>query len=358
MSATETITIVDDTEGTRYALRRTLEKEGYEVVEGGSAADALRLAAALPSLLILDVHLPDGNGMDVARRIKADPATATVPILQLSASYVEEHDRASGLEAGADAYLTEPVSRELLLATIRALLRARAGERAAERAVASRDELLSMASHDMRGLLHSLKLTLELQLRRAQAREVDGDALARSITRSVESVQRMTRVVEDLLDRSQIQAGKLVLQLAEGDLVAIVSRVLDSWRDAAAQLRSEIVFDAPAQLPGRFDTVRLSQILANLLSNALKYAAGAPVRVRVRRIDDAAEIAVSDSGPGIPATEHERIFARFERADGARQGSYGLGLWIARDLARLHGGDITVESAEGAGATFLVRIPV
>jgi len=106
----------------------------------------------------------------VVQRLKGDPATSNIPILQLSASFTDESDRAFGLESGADAYLTEPVEPELLLATIHALLRSKAAERVAERALQTRDEFLSITSHDIRGLLHALRLTLDVQLLRAQDR--------------------------------------------------------------------------------------------------------------------------------------------------------------------------------------------
>ncbi|HEY6908558.1 MAG TPA: response regulator transcription factor, partial [Myxococcales bacterium] len=173
----ERIAIVDDTEGTRFALRRTLEAAGFEVVEGACGEDALRLSREQPDLMVLDVHLPDLPGPEVARRIKADPQTRAIPILHLSASYTEESDRAFGLESGADAYLTEPVDPALLLATIHALLRAHAAERVTERALRTRDEFLSLVSHDMRGQLQAVRLGMEAQLLRAQSRTVDSQVL-------------------------------------------------------------------------------------------------------------------------------------------------------------------------------------
>src|SRR5436305_7101075 len=235
MGAAETIAVVDDTEGTRLALRRTLERAGFDVVEGSCGADALRIARDRPpALMVLDVHMPDLMGPDVVKRLRADPATRTIPILHLSASFTEDSDRAFGLESGADAYLTEPVEPELLLATIHALLRTRAAERVAERALQTRDEFLSITSHDIRGLLQALRLTLDVQLLRAQERHFERDAMVRAIQRSVSDVQQMTRLVEDLLDRSQLQAGKLNLHLEETDLSALAREVVQRTAPEAA----------------------------------------------------------------------------------------------------------------------------
>jgi signal transduction histidine kinase len=356
----ETIAVVDDTEGTRLALRRTLERAGYDVIEGACGADALRIARDRPpSLMVLDVHMPDLMGPEVVKRLRADPATRTIPILQLSASFTEDSDGAFGLESGADAYLTEPVEPGLLLATIHALLRTRAAERVAERALQTRDEFLSITSHDIRGLLQALRLTLDVQLLRAQNRNFEPEAMIRTIRRSVSDVQQMTRLVEDLLDRSQLEAGKLLLRLEELDLVALVRDIVQRATDEALAVGSTLVFDAPLPVTGKFDPVRITQVIANLLSNAIKYGAGKPVTVSVHKGDGAARISVTDGGPGIPASEQEHIFERFERGDASeRAGSYGLGLWIVRELVRLHGGTVTVHSDSGKGATFTVILPL
>ncbi|MGE5046992.1 MAG: ATP-binding protein [Deltaproteobacteria bacterium] len=351
------IAIIDDTEGTRFALRRTLEAAGFEVVEGACGLDALRLSLEHPDLMVLDVHLPDVPGPEVARRIKADPQTRVIPILHLSASYTEESDRAFGLDSGADAYLTEPVDPALLLATIHALLRARAAERVAERALRTRDEFLSLVSHDMRGQLQAVRLGMEAQLLRAQSRTVDSQVLVGAMRRSVEDLRHMTRLVEDLLEGAQLEAGKLNVRPERADLAAVIREAVRRWEPEARSAGSTIEVDAEA-VEGSFDPVRIGQIVGNLLSNAIKYGNGKPIAVSVRKTGGAAEIRVSDGGRGIEPEEQERIFERFERLGTHRHGSYGLGLWIARQIARLHGGAISVQSVPDHGATFTVTLPL
>lgn len=359
MSPPDFIAVVDDTDGTRFALRRTLEGAGFSVREGKCGADAFRLAAQGPSLIILDVHMPDLMGTEVSRRLKADPRTRSIPILHLSASYTAELDRAAGLESGADAYLTEPVEPALLLATIHALLRARTAEQIAERALKSQDAFLTGTSHDIRNLLQAMRMTLDLQLRRMQDRHVDQEALTRALERSIADVGRTTRLVEDLLEGAQLQAGKLVLHREEIDLVAAVREVVERLRSQAAAVGSKLDLEAPEPIRGRFDRLRLNQMIANLLSNAFKYGAGKPILVRVHARSGAAVIEVTDEGPGIPASELERVFDRFERGGAQdRPGSYGLGLWIVRELARLHGGSATLTSELGRGATFRIELPL
>lgn len=123
-----TILNVDDDAAVRYVRTRVLQQAGFGVTEAATGTEALRLAANLPSLILLDVHLPDLNGLEVCRRIKSDPATKFIPVLHVSATALEGVDKVRGLEGGADSYLTEPVEPEVLVATTRALLRAHEAE--------------------------------------------------------------------------------------------------------------------------------------------------------------------------------------------------------------------------------------
>ena len=125
-----TVLVVDDTIANRWVVTRILEEGGYRVVEGGTSAEAIRLARDLPDLIVLDIRLPDGNGFDIARELKSNPDTSPIPVLLLSASFTTPGARAQGLDAGADGYLTHPVEPAVLLATVRALLRTRQAEAA------------------------------------------------------------------------------------------------------------------------------------------------------------------------------------------------------------------------------------
>src|SRR5262245_13202553 len=122
---TATILNVDDDGPGRFAITQLLQRAGFRVLEAATGGEALRLVAGQPDLVVLDVHLPDMSGLEVCRRIKADPATSFSPVLHLSATSREAGQRAHGLAAGADAYLTEPVRPEEFLANVHALLRLR-----------------------------------------------------------------------------------------------------------------------------------------------------------------------------------------------------------------------------------------
>ena len=124
-----TIVVVDDFQDGRELTAAVLRREGFNVKEAGTGMEALALATELPALMVLDVHLPDIDGFEVCRRIKKDPRTAGISVLQVSAAFRNTGDRVRGLDGGADAYLALPVEREELVATVRALLRIRQAER-------------------------------------------------------------------------------------------------------------------------------------------------------------------------------------------------------------------------------------
>src|SRR5437868_15108601 len=119
---------VDDNEGARFALTRALQRAGFRTVEAATGAEALRRMEERPDLVVLDVRLPDISGYTVCQQIKADPRTASTPVLQISADFVDVEHRTRGLEMGADAYLAHPIETPELVATIRSLLRARRAE--------------------------------------------------------------------------------------------------------------------------------------------------------------------------------------------------------------------------------------
>jgi signal transduction histidine kinase len=250
---------------------------------------------------------------------------------------------------GADLALAGDVARRtgLALAHVRAL-------REAQSAARAREEFLHVASHELRGPIGSLRLSVQLMLRdAARGKERAPEERLRAIARQAD---RLVRLGDTLLDVSRITAGRLELSREEADVAALVREVVARQAEDAGV---EIACVADGPIACLVDAARIEQVLSNLLSNALKYGRGAPVEVAVRRDGDAARIAVHDHGIGIAIEDQARIFDRFERAvSGNHYTGLGLGLWIVRQLVEAHGGTITVESAAGAGSTFVVTLPL
>jgi signal transduction histidine kinase len=223
-------------------------------------------------------------------------------------------------------------------------------------ALAARDAFLSMASHELKTPLTSLQLHVQGLLRRGALRD---EGQARSATAIQRQVVRLTALVNTLLDVSRINEGRLDLTLEPVDLTAVAGEVAARLAAEAVVAAAPITVEGPAVV-GRWDRLRVEQVITNLLSNALKYGAGEPVAVRVEAAGEAARLSVLDRGIGIAPEDQRRIFERFERGSATRgYGGLGLGLWIAREFATALGGRLTVESAGlGAGAAFHVELPL
>jgi signal transduction histidine kinase len=230
------------------------------------------------------------------------------------------------------------------------------------RAIRTRDVFLSVASHELRTPLTSLQLQVDMFARTLSRRAEEALAsgrLGESARKIAAQVLRLSELVDVLLDVSRIASGRLELNPEDLDLVKVVQGTVDRWGAVALQAGCALTFVAPASAPGRWDRLRIEQVLGNLLSNALKYGAGAPVEVEVAALDERVRLRVSDRGIGIAAGDQSRIFERFERAASPNHyGGLGLGLWIAHEIVvEAMGGTLTVTSAPGQGATFVVTLP-
>jgi signal transduction histidine kinase len=229
--------------------------------------------------------------------------------------------------------------------------------RRAQDAVRLRDEFLSIASHELKTPLTSLALQSE-SLRAAAARGNVPEPLARKVEVIRRNVDRLARLIASLLDISRIESGRLELDLEEVDLADVARDVAARFEEEARRAGCELSVDAPPGALGRWDRLRVDQVVTNLVSNALKYGHGKPVQLTVRGGADRAVLTVQDQGIGIAAEAQARIFERFERAVSERHyGGFGLGLWIVRRIVEALGGEIRVESEPGHGSTFTLSLP-
>ncbi|MGZ3451011.1 MAG: ATP-binding protein [Polyangiales bacterium] len=238
--------------------------------------------------------------------------------------------------------------------------RARADERADMLAasVKQRDEFLSVASHELRTPLTAMKLWVQRVDRMSDAHRQDvPPRMLEAHAKISAQVGRLETLVDELLDVSRLLENRLRLELAPVRLDEVVRDVVSRFELEAARLSCPI--EADIQIAsGRWDRSRLDQIATNLVSNALKYAPGKPIEVRVRGNATEARFSVHDRGMGIAPSDQSKIFERFERLPGAKRlGGLGLGLWITRRLVESMGGRIEIQSRPGEGSTFTVILP-
>lgn len=228
--------------------------------------------------------------------------------------------------------------------------------------VRARDDFLAIAAHELKTPLTPLRLQTGGLLRELRRGE-DPARLLGTLERRLEIIDaasaRLEGLIEELLDVSRTSVGQLAIELEEVDLATLVEGVVRDMGDEIARSGSTVEVHAEPDVRGRWDAVRLAQVVKNLLSNALKYGAQRPIHVSISHDDCLARLSVRDRGIGIAPEAQSRIFERFERLGPVRHhGGFGLGLWIVRQIAIAHGGDVTVVSRPDEGSEFVVVLPL
>jgi PAS domain S-box-containing protein len=227
----------------------------------------------------------------------------------------------------------------------------------AEAAVRMRDEFLAIASHELRTPLSTLVLRLGLLERHAAAGDLD--QVKSSVSRAKDQTERMRRLVDRLLDVSQLASGRLQLELAPGDLAEVVKEVVERFAEDASHAKCELRLKVADGVNLALDRFRLDEAIGNVISNAIKYGGGKPIDVEVKTTDHKAMVVVQDRGIGIPIEDLSRVFGRFERtAISHNYGGLGLGLYIAHQVIEQHDGSIRAESRTGGGARIVIELPL
>lgn len=356
------VLVVDDDRGSRLGLERLLRSASHEVVTACDGIEALELLERERiDVIITDLRMPRLDGVELCRRIHEHDED--LPVVFVSA--VEDIRLVvESMRAGATDFLTKPLDFDVLVATIQRAItarvlriefrqaRAQAEALALEalEAVRLRDETLSIVAHDLRGPLAVVLL---------QAQQMDAsvdDRTRGKVEIIVRSCLRMDRLVRDLLADARSKIGKLPLDVAP--------HAASSLLDDASELRplalhKSVSFDLVVVGPGRSarcDRARIAQVLANLVSNAIKYTRTAIV-VTVDTTDKDLRFSVRDDGPGIAPEACSRVFERHWQLDAGRTSGLGLGLFIAKQIIDAHGGSIEVESVVGRGSTFSFTVP-
>jgi two-component system sensor histidine kinase/response regulator len=345
---------VDDYVPGRYARTKLLKQAGYRVIEAGTGKETLELVEERkPTLVLLDVNLPDMSGFEVCRQLRSNQQTENITILHISASSVLTQHQVNGLDSGADGYLVEPVEPAVLLATVNAFLRAR---RAEDQMRKSNEELRWFGyrvGHDLNEPLRTITAhTQMLKYRLGANREPD---IARSLDFIVEGAAKMRFFIEGLLQYSQATAGGNEVGLIDCELLLkrVIGDLDSSIRDSGARITHD-------PLPSIGAKKELEYVFQNLISNAIKYRkpdVTPEIHVSARNDCGAWLFSVQDNGVGIEPQYQGRIFEMFHRLHGHDIPGNGIGLALVRKIAEAHGGKIWVESEEGVGSRFYLLLP-
>ncbi|OYY63432.1 MAG: hypothetical protein B7Y51_06115 [Burkholderiales bacterium 28-67-8] len=383
--------VVDDVPDNIAVLGDTLAPS-CEVQFATSGIEGLAMIAnSLPDLILLDVMMPVMDGYQVCAALKRDPLTRSIPVIFVTAKSDPESE-SQALAAGAVDFIHKPINQQVVRARVRMQLelQRRAADlrslntalehkvaqrtqalsdalQLAEDASRAKSEFLANVSHEIRTPMNAIigmaYLTLQTDL---TPRQRD------NLTRIQDSGQHLLGLINDILDLSKMQAGKMQAESVTFGLAQVLDNVVAQVASDAALKGLELLLSLPVDLPSQLvgDPLRLGQILINLANNAVKFTDHGEVTLRVARVEDASggatassggdaglllEFSVIDTGIGLTSEQCGRLFRDFEQADASttrRYGGTGLGLAITARLAELLGGEVAVHSVPGAGSTF------
>ncbi|MGZ3694073.1 MAG: ATP-binding protein [Bdellovibrionota bacterium] len=233
--------------------------------------------------------------------------------------------------------------------------------REAQEALHTRDEFMSIASHEIKTPLTSLSLQLQLLLRHATNSPdcPEKEQITKMALACVRQSRRLAVLSEELMDLTRIRLGKLELKKERCDLTGLVSEIVSQLGNDAANAGSNVSLHADGPVNGEADITRFCQVVTNLVSNAIKYGEGGPIEIYTGQRNGRFFLSVKDYGQGIPAEEQARVFERFERnTSDDRISGLGLGLFISKEIVVAHGGEIELKSEAGKGSTFSVYLPL
>jgi signal transduction histidine kinase len=353
------ILVVDDAVENLRLLSNMLGEYAYEIRPVTGGRDALRaIEHAPPDLILLDVTMPEMDGFEVCRRLRALGHT-DIPVVFLTA-LTDVENKVRAFEVGGDDYITKPFQVEEVLARVRLQLSLRAARKDLLRSIERlqelerlRDDLVKMIVHDLRTPLTAL--LMQLQLLRM---DLTGEA-AQTADDATASATRLSSMASTLLDVSRLEEGKMPLERSSVDLSALAVEVRKELAGIEADRTIEVVAAAP--VIATCDAALIRRVLENLVSNGIKHTPrGGRLRIRVEPCAAGVRVAVEDEGPGVPAAARERIFQKFGAVEVRHDSAYhsvGLGLAFCRLAVEAHGGTIGVSDAVPHGSVFAFELP-
>lgn len=364
MNRKNSVLVIDDDRNSFEVIEALLYKENYDFTYIYSGKEALTLLGSInPDVILLDVMMPELDGIEVCRLIKSNPTWKHIPIIMVTALNSKE-DLGRCFEAGADDFLDKPISGIELRARVRSMMRIKQQYDSLQETLQLREDLSNMVVHDLRNPVTNIILSSQLLLLQNQ---FEGKNLER-VNLIQASARQLNEQINDLLVLAKMESGKLVLNLVEVDLNHLVKDAIDHFNEIAGSKKLNLITYVPEQ--GKIvavDDNLLHRVLDNLLSNAIKFSPSkSTITLQVEYPSDEspnvsycrqAIIRISDCGPGISPENKQQIFDKYEVGkliSGASQ--IGLGLTFCKMVTEAHGGRILVEDNQPKGSIFIVEI--
>jgi two-component system, sensor histidine kinase and response regulator len=365
-----TILVVDDTEDNLDLLEFALKRKPITMIRANSGKECLQLAAqSQPDVILLDIQMPEMDGFETLKRLRNSKKTADIPVIFLTAQRKDALSIEQGLALGAEEYLTKPIDIDELLVRTRSLIRLKKMETELERTKA---DFMAMLIHDMRSPIGGIRSILELLEEPLLKGEPIEEVHRELLTSAEDATKRLLRLINDMLDLSKFEAGKMNLARTQINIGEIAGNILKLMNPQFKQKGIYIESSLEKGLPTIFaDSQKIAQVFSNILSNALKFSPNdGMIKVIVNKSKDIAgtlatdeyiETSISNSGVGILSHELPTIFERYKQGTASEaipvKGT-GLGLAICKLIVEAHGGFITAESEPNKVTTFRFSLPI
>jgi two-component system, sensor histidine kinase and response regulator len=359
------ILVADDEPKNRELICDLLVAEGHTVIEATNGLEVLESAnAEACDVILLDVMMPQMNGLAACRQLKQNPGTMHIPVLIVSA-LSDREQLLQGIDAGANDYLIKPINSKDVILRVRNAVYAKhlfdqvqENLTALHKLEALRDNLTSMIVHDLRSPLMGIAGYLEI-LELQAADKLDHDDL-NILGNARSSASILMGMINSLLDVSRLEQGEMPLDMQMQDLDTVVQDALDSLGSVTDSV--SFVYQKPsAPIMANCDASLVSRIIANLVGNAVKFTPeGGKVTLAMESNEAGVKLLVADTGYGIPPEHHQNIFEKFAQVELRKQHkmySTGLGLTFCKLATEAQGGTIGVESKVNQGSTFWITLP-
>ncbi|QWR77548.1 hybrid sensor histidine kinase/response regulator [Candidatus Magnetomonas plexicatena] len=355
------ILVVDD-ERLNIDVLVDILRADYNVVVAKNGQEALRRAASAqpPELILLDIMMPDMNGYEVCKKLKKDTQTSEIPVIFITALN-DSGDEEKGFNAGAVDYISKPFSASTVRARVKSHITLYKQKRCLVELNVLKNRFLGIASHDLRNPSSLIKNFCEIMLNDTDLGVLSQDH--RDIVQNIHTASsELLTLLNDLLDVSAIESGKLPLVIKQGSLKSLLTKRVKNSR-INAEKKGITVHEHFEDVPDAlFDPDRINQVVDNLISNAMKFSPkGSNIYVYLSQAGEDAVVRVKDEGPGIPEEAQSNLFKEFNRLGTKTTGgekSTGFGLFIVKNIVDAHGGSISVTSTLGSGAEFKFTIPL
>jgi signal transduction histidine kinase len=366
------ILVVDDTEDNLDLLEFALKRKPVKMLRAASGQECLAVAEEKqPDIILLDIQMPEMDGFETLKRLRANPATVKIPVVFLTAQRKDADSIATGLALGAEQYLTKPIDTDELLVRTKMLIQLKRAEAELERTKA---DFMAMLVHDLRSPLIGIKSVIEL-LQDSGKGSVLNDDHFELLNSAHSSSRKLLELISDFLDLSKYEAGTISFDRSAVPIQRFIDPVLSQMDIQFKQRNVKLVASLPEHLPNVYvDAAKTEQVVMNLLSNALKFTKkGGLIEVTAEPITvetitkegpksgKYVRVNIVDNGVGIAADELPTLFERYKQASSARiikaKGT-GLGLVICRRIVEAQDGQVSAQSEPGKRTTFSFTLPV